>query len=79
MSTEVHVLSWRVLLQASAAVAVLTLAGGVAAQEAPAYRDAKLSASQRAADLVSRMTLEEKAHQLRPYRAGHPAAVGARL
>ena len=34
------------------------------AQETPAYTDLTLSTSERAADLVSRMTLEEKAGQL---------------
>ena len=56
---------FRSLLQASTAVAVVTFAGSAFAQEAATYRDAKLPAAQRAADLVARMTLEEKAAQLR--------------
>lgn len=47
------------------ALAMLALLGGPAlAQDGPAYRDISLSAEARAADLVSRMTLEEKAAQL---------------
>jgi beta-glucosidase len=46
----------------------LTLAAAVAASAAhaaaPAYRDTRLPFAERAADLVSRMTLEEKARQL---------------
>jgi hypothetical protein len=34
------------------------------AQQAPPYRDPKLSVEQRVADLVSRMTLEEKLAQM---------------
>lgn len=56
---------FRVLLQALAAVGALSLAGVADAQGVPAYRDGKLSAPERAADLVSRMTLQEKAGQLR--------------
>lgn len=44
--------------------ALAVLAGATAAQETPAYRDPSLAASARAADLVSRLTLEEKAAQL---------------
>jgi beta-glucosidase len=40
------------------------LACGVAAQEAPIYRDAHAPVEQRVADLLSRMTLEEKIAQL---------------
>lgn len=55
---------FRVLLQALAAVATLSLAGVADAQGVPADRYGKLS-PERAADLVSRMTLQEKAGQLR--------------
>ena len=56
--------AWRALLTASAAAAIL-LGSAAHADEAAAWRDARLPAAQRAADLVSRMTLEEKAGQLR--------------
>jgi beta-glucosidase len=56
---------FRVLLQVSAAVGVLSLASVADAQDGMAHRNAKLSAAERAADLVSQMTLEEKAGQLR--------------
>lgn len=49
-------------------LAVAALAASAQAQgqvQAPAYRDPSLPAPQRAADLVGRMTLEEKAGQLR--------------
>jgi beta-glucosidase len=52
----------------TAAAALLLLLPGTAAMAAsdqPDYRNAQLSAQARAADLVSRMTLEEKAGQLR--------------
>jgi beta-glucosidase len=52
---------------ALAALAALTMAGPGAAQHAPnpsPYRDAPLTPDARAADLVSRMTLEEKVQQL---------------
>lgn len=51
----------------AAIVAALGLATGappVLAQDTPAYRDLSLSPAARAADLVSRLTLEEKAAQL---------------
>src|SRR6266436_1110137 len=43
---------------------VLTLRLGAEAQETPAYRDAKAPVEQRVADLLARMTLEEKVAQL---------------
>jgi len=43
---------------------VLTLRLGVDAQETPAYREAKAPVEQRVADLLARMTLEEKVAQL---------------
>jgi len=43
---------------------VLTLRLGAEAQETPAYRDAKAPVEQRVADLLGRMTLEEKVAQL---------------
>src|SRR5215469_13051655 len=53
---------------ASLAVAAALLLGGVsslaAQDEKPAYLDTTLTPEQRAADLVKRMTLEEKATQL---------------
>src|SRR5688500_1390194 len=48
-----------------AALAVCVTAGAPAAAQAPAYRNESLSFEARAADLVSRMTLEEKANQLK--------------
>ena len=57
------------------AIAVLTgTATGLAAQETEKYRDAKLPLEERARDLVSRMTLEEKVSQL-----GHTADAVKRL
>ncbi len=47
-----------------AAVALLCLASGASAAENPAYLDTKQSFEARAADLVSRLTLEEKAAQM---------------
>jgi beta-glucosidase len=44
--------------------ALLCTSGYGLAQSQPAYKDTKLPAEQRAADLVHRMTLEEKASQL---------------
>jgi beta-glucosidase len=51
---------------AAAALACFAAAGATLAQDAqkPAYLDTSLPAEQRAADLVHRMTLEEKASQL---------------
>jgi len=43
---------------------VLTLRLGAEAQETPAYREAKAPVEQRVADLLARMTLEEKVAQL---------------
>ena len=43
---------------------VLTLTLGAEAQETPAYQDAKAPVEQRVADLLGRMTLEEKVAQL---------------
>jgi beta-glucosidase-like glycosyl hydrolase len=58
----VHVTTIRLC---SAAVALgLLLVPGVAAAAEPPYRDTSLPPAERAADLVSRMTLEEKAAQL---------------
>src|SRR3954471_18993150 len=54
-------------LRAAAAAALAlsaVLAPGAAAATGPAYRDTSLPPAERAADLVSRMTLEEKAQQL---------------
>lgn len=58
-------IDFRCLLRASTAVAIVTFGGGAFAQDAPAFRNTQLPAGQRAADLVARMTLEEKAAQLR--------------
>ena len=44
----------------------------VAAAQTPAYLDTKLSPAERAHDLVSRMTLEEKAEQLEDYATAIP-------
>jgi len=49
-----------IILAASASAAIAL----AAATPAPAYRDTALDAERRAADLVSRMTLEEKAQQV---------------
>src|SRR5689334_7225758 len=47
------------------AAALLCFPGGaVNAQEAPPYRNPKLPVEQRVADLLSRMTLEEKVAQM---------------
>ncbi len=58
--------SGRVLLIALAAAASFVLTTGANAQDgaAPPYKDTRLSPEERAADLVHRMTLEEKASQL---------------
>src|ERR1017187_9901145 len=51
--------------QKSLAIFVLVVSTqGLLAQQSPAYLDTRLSPEQRAADLVHRMTLEEKASQL---------------
>ena len=42
----------------------------LAQQPSPAYRDTSLSFEQRAADLVSRMTLEEKVLQMKDVAPG---------
>src|SRR4051794_40276046 len=47
-----------------AALAMLASPAGAAAASAPPYRDTSLPPAERAADLVSRMTLQEKAAQL---------------
>jgi beta-glucosidase len=54
------------LVKVSISLVIYTVAAGLCAQEAaqPAYLDPTLTAEKRAADLVSRMTLEEKATQL---------------
>ncbi|HXX17124.1 MAG TPA: glycoside hydrolase family 3 protein, partial [Candidatus Eremiobacteraceae bacterium] len=44
--------------------AVVTLSACISAQEQPAYRNPKLAIEERVADLLSRMTLEEKIDQL---------------
>ena len=56
----------RLLIAAVAAFACAPASNGIAQSAAapPPYRDVSLSADARAADLVSRMTLEEKAQQL---------------
>src|SRR5215211_1851821 len=64
-------------LAALACLFALLTPAPAAAQTTPAefpYRNASLGAEQRAADLVSRMTLEEKARQL-----GHTAPAIPRL
>ncbi|HEU4720140.1 MAG TPA: glycoside hydrolase family 3 C-terminal domain-containing protein, partial [Gemmatimonadaceae bacterium] len=48
-----------------AALALCAAAGAPAAAQTPAYRNESLSFEARAADLVSRMTLEEKANQMK--------------
>lgn len=58
---------WRRRLWCAApalAFALAALAGAAASQETAPYQDTSLSAAERASDLVSRMTLEEKASQL---------------
>ena len=55
-------LRWRRVL---AALALCATAGAPAAAQTPAYRNEALSFEARAADLVSRMTLEEKANQMK--------------
>src|SRR5580698_1021988 len=50
-------------------IAVLAFAGAAKAQD---YRDPKLSPTQRAHDLVGRMTLEEKASQLEDWAPAIP-------
>lgn len=66
---------WRKAAGLALTAAVLTLtATGPAAQEAAKFRDTKLSFEERARDLVSRMTLEEKVSQL-----GHTADAIERL
>ncbi len=56
------------MLKRSSCLALLAVcvagAPAVAGAQEPAYRDTRLSFAERAADLVSRMTLEEKAAQL---------------
>ncbi|MES1201079.1 MAG: glycoside hydrolase family 3 C-terminal domain-containing protein [Pseudomonadota bacterium] len=65
----------RKLVMAAALMAALSLGGGASAQTAaPAYQNTSLTPEQRAADLVSHMTLEEKAAQL-----GHTAPAIPRL
>lgn len=51
---------------------VVFIAVGLFAQNTPAYLDAKLPASVRAHDVVSRMTLDEKAAQLEDYAIAIP-------
>src|SRR3954471_6530262 len=57
----------RVSLRRGIAVAALALpmsAGAAAAASGPPYRDTSVPPAERAADLISRMTLQEKAAQL---------------
>jgi beta-glucosidase len=56
-------LSWRGVVLGCVSVLALMAGNGAKAQE-PAYMNPHLSPEQRAADLVQRMTLEEKASQL---------------
>jgi beta-xylosidase len=54
--------------------------GGSVAQNVPPYRDSKLPVEQRVADLLSRMTLEEKIAQLvGTWQTGLPPASSARF
>ena len=57
---------------AAAVVMGIGLAAGPAAAQAPAYRDTSLSFEARAADLVGRMTLEEKVSQMSDFAAAIP-------
>ena len=54
----------QVILRRSS-LAALVLVGAPALADEPAYRDLERSFEERAADLVARMTLEEKVSQLR--------------
>jgi beta-glucosidase len=60
------------LLMKFVGLIVIVLAVTLTAQNTPAYKDAKLPASVRAHDVVSRMTLEEKAAQLEDYAPAIP-------
>ncbi len=53
-----------IMVWAAATAFCGTLAGVTGAQELPAYKNAKLSVEQRVADLLARMTLEEKLAQI---------------
>ncbi len=54
-------------------IAIATMTLSLSAQ-APAYLNTDLSVEERVNDLVSRMTVEEKAAQLLIHRSGHPAS-----
>jgi beta-xylosidase len=56
--------SYAVVRGISILVAAFVVCSGALAQNAPAYRDPKLPVEQRIADLMSRMTLEEKVAQM---------------
>ena len=51
---------------------VFAACAALAPAQTPAYLDTKLSPAERAHDLVSRMTLEEKANQLEDYATAIP-------
>src|SRR5579871_3282620 len=51
---------------------LLVLAASISAQTAPDYQNPSIPAAQRAHDLVSRMTLEEKASQLEDWAVAIP-------
>ena len=64
----------------SASFCLLLLCGMSAAQSAPPYRNSKLPVEQRVADLLSRMTLEEKIAQLEgSWQTGLPVSSPARF
>lgn len=60
-------------------VMVLSFLARAVAQEAPAYRNRNLPIEQRVADLLKRMTLEEKMEQLAPNRPRGPGNANAQL
>jgi beta-xylosidase len=64
----------------SAAFSLLLFCGTAAAQSVPPYRNSKLPVEQRVADLMSRMTLEEKIAQLEgTWQTGLPQGSPARF